>query len=475
MNKDNEFSLIQPFKNKFYLLLWLFILLLAIVLRFWHLNDIAGPVFDEIYFPKYGYDYLTNKQFFHVHPPLVNYILAASIWIYYHFPGISSVDFSQLQFEQISALSYRWINALMGIFLVMVCWATAYALSKKKWFAILVFFLIAIDGSLLVDSRFGLNNIYLILFGFAALFFAAKIQYNNTNKSICLALCGIFIGLTISVKWNGLGYLLMLSSFILLIKIVHIFDIFRPVRILSSSISSYQNWPKNIYYYEFIFYLIIIPIIIYCLLWIPDRFFNAEYSFVEIHQQILNYHQNAVTANEHPYCSKWYTWPFMIRPIGYSFSSESIINTLGQKIIYYKDVHLFPNPIISWLSALAILIMIFHWITLSYRWFTQGKYNQAFAICTILLLGYFANLLPWAFVSRCVFLYHYQSAATFGIFALGWYLHMGITAKNKLLKALIIILMLLIITAFIYWLPLQLGISIEAKSFYNRMWFSSWI
>jgi dolichyl-phosphate-mannose--protein O-mannosyl transferase len=458
-----------------YWLLFILILCLSATLRFWHLGSINIPVFDEVYFPLYGYDYLTGKQFFHVHPPLANYIFAAAIWLYYHLPWMNAADLNTLAYDQISVLSYRWINALMGTILCIVAWATTYAISKLKWFAIIVFFFLSIDGSLLVDSRFGTNNIYIVLLGLLAIYFVSSAQDSNTKTRLFLIIAGIFFGLTITVKWNGLGYLLAVLAFGLFFKFIEYSDHFRPAKLADHHHSNDLILNKNPPAWEYLIYLILIPIIVYCLIWITDRLFNTEYGFIEMHHQIFGYHEYSKVAKEHPYCSKWYSWPFLIRPIGYSFSTETITNASGLATTYYKDVHLLPNPILTWGSTIAIIFMSGHWLCLAWQWFSKGLINRKWVILTIILLGYFANLLPWAFVSRCLFLYHYQSAATFGMFAFAWYLYSGFKQKNKFILMASIITLLMITAAFIYWLPIQLGIPLEQSSFYNRMWLQSWI
>jgi dolichyl-phosphate-mannose--protein O-mannosyl transferase len=46
---------------------------------------------------------------------------------------------------------------------------------------------------------------------------------------------------------------------------------------------------------------------------------------------------------------------------------------------------------------------------------------------------------------------------------------------EKQYKTLYYLVLILIITAFIYWLPLQLGLDIDREAFYRRMWSKSWI
>ena len=182
-----------------------------------------------------------------------------------------------------------------------------------------------------------------------------------------------------------------------------------------------------------------------------------------------------VQENEHPYCSKWYSWPFMIRPIGYFFSNRDAIDTFGNKIMLFRDVHLFPNPFLYWFSAIAILTMLVQWLKLFWQWINQGIVSHKFYLFLFILLGYFANLLPWAFVSRCLFLYHYQPASVFAFLALAWYMTQLTRSESLNYKFLSWGILTIIVVSFLYWLPFQLGINLESDTFYRRMWFKSWI
>ena len=227
--------------------------------------------------------------------------------------------------------------------------------------------------------------------------------------------------------------------------------------------------------WEYLMYFLAVPLLVYVVIYIPDLQFNTEYGFLEKHQQQVGFHQIMVEENEHPYCSIWYSWPFMIRPIGYFFSSSDAIDAFGNKITLFKDVHLFPNPFLYWFSAIAILTMAMQWLKLFWQWVSQGVISHKFYLFMFLLLGYFANLLPWALVSRCVFLYQYQPASVFAFLALAWYLTQLLKSESLKYKMLSWGILTIIVISFLYWLPFQLGITLESDAFYARMWFQSWI
>ena len=324
----------------------LLILIGSFTLRFLHLGDIPGSTFDEVFYPRYGFNYLTGENFYYVHPPLANYLYAAGIWIYSQLPWIDLASIDSLTFEQLPPLSYRWLNALFGSLLCLLAYFFAYAIWKNKNFALIVCFFVAIDGSLLVDSRFALANVYIVFFGLSALLCAAKSQSSNGNARYWLLSSGIFLGLAASVKWNGLGYLLVILSFFVALYGIQKIDK-HELRFTQTQANRLRNQKtiNNIQQkinvinavpqWEYLMYFLAVPLLVYVVIYIPDLQFNTEYGFLEKHQQQVGFHQIMVEENEHPYCSKWYSWPFMIRPIGYFFSNRDLIDAIGNKIMLF--------------------------------------------------------------------------------------------------------------------------------------------
>ena len=451
------------------------ILVISFTARFLYLGEIPGPVFDEVFYPMYGYSYLTDQQFFYVHPPLGNYILAAAIWIYHQLPWVEVSSLSTVSFEALPVLSYRWLNALSGSLLCILSYILSQKLFKNKNFSLLVCFFVAIDGSLLVDSRVGLINIYLVFFGLCALICAANAKFFDLQSKHWLLLCGVFIGLAASIKWNGLGYLLTIltfMAFVISVRKINAFRLNQPIKEVEQLNILVGNNVR--FSWEHVLYFLIIPLIVYSLIWFPDLRFNTDYNFLEKHQQLLGYHQITVTEDEHPYCSKWYSWPFMIRPIGYYFYSYEIGN-LGNKTTMFQDIHLFPNPPLYWFSTIAIFLMSLEWLKLIWRWIREKTVSNKLFFSTFILCGYSANLLPWAWVSRCTFLYSYQPSSIFAFIALAWYLAHFMSAESIKYRILCWGIIIIIIAAFFYWLPIQTGIPLESDSFFQRIWFRSWI
>ena len=431
---------------------WLFfILLFSFGIRFIGLNQIDGPVFDEVFYPKYGLMYLKGEDFYYTHPPLANYLYAFSIWVYSLLPWAGIESLQNIELSSLQPISYRWINALLGSLLCLVIYGISFQLTKNKFYALIATSLVVLDGSLIVDSRIALANTFLVFFGFSGLYFFLRFYIQNGSVN-SLAFSGLLMGMAVSIKWSGLGFVLLALMIIILLK------------------NDLQTKINHINLKNAVLYTLII-MITYVAIFLPDIFLNSNYGFFEKHQQMLGFHQTMVTADEHPYCSKWYTWPFMIRPVGYFFESISI--NQGGIVNSFRDIHLLPNPFIYWFSTLSIILMIIQTVINLIKKNTEDYQKQLFK--GFISFGYLANFLPWAFVERCLFLYHYQAASIFSFLALAWYLSILLNSKKLHYQTIFLITALTIVISFLYWLPIQMGFEIPDTEFYRRMWFDNWI
>ena len=379
------------------------IFLVSLGLRFWNLGQFNTLVFDEVYYAKFANNYLTRTPVFNSHPPLTEYLIALGMWLYSSFQASPDIT-NDLTGSWGSTISYRWLNALTGSFFPLILGAIAYQLTHRRSQAIIITLLAAMEGLFLVESRYALNNIYLVTFGLLGhLFF---LLFVNQSKYIYLTLSGIFSGASATIKWNGLGFLL---GIYLLIFLVYISQHFRSLFELNN-LEIFAKI-KLVKPYLLLFNFLIVPIVTYAILWIPYLLLNTEYSLWVLHQKIWSFHQNIGSSFDvHPYCSKWYSWLVMGRPIAYFYETK---NTLSGTTIY--DVHAMGNPILWWLATGSIIILSFFLLIIIFK----KKYNYYFAFLLFILINYCSNLLPWILVSRCTFLYHYMSAYSFALLGIG--------------------------------------------------------
>jgi dolichyl-phosphate-mannose--protein O-mannosyl transferase len=210
-------------------------------------------------------------------------------------------------------------------------------------------------------------------------------------------------------------------------------------------------------------------------------------------REILFYHQRIGSgADVHPYCSRWYTWLLMLRPVAYFYKTVSSANEpvpvvgpplpeASAKVIY--DVHAMGNPILWWFSTAAILYAL--WVvarsvltsfSFANTWISRDRAVSGNVwIYLYFVLNWLANLLPWMRVSRCTFLYHYMGASVFAALALAWIIDRWLHSYRKNLRVLGVTAIFLILIAFVFWMPVYLGLPLSPESYRWRMWLPSWV
>ena len=476
------------------------VFLISVCLRFWGLSRFNTLVFDEVYYAKFANNYLTHTPFFDGHPPLSKYIIAIGMWIGSYLPfGQDSLN--SLSGSLRSTWSYRWLNALTGSFIPLVVAGIAYQLNHRRSYAFIAALFAAADSMFLVDSRYALNNVYLIIFGLLGQWFLLLgLERHGRRRRLWLALAGVGFGASASVKWNGLwfllgAYLVWLAAWVI-----------RWVQSLQATDSSDNRDTSEIQtplayltqlnVLHILFYLAIIPALIYRLEWIPHLQLNPEFGFWEVQRRILEFHERVGDGPKvHPYCSRWYTWLWMIRPVAYFYETAQNLTepipVMGPrlpagagKVIY--DVHAIGNPALWWLSTIAILLLVWMLALQLWVWATSSQrlnvstlgnsYQTAHNwIALYLVINWAANLLPWARVTRCTFLYHYMSASVFAGLAIAWLVDQWLHSYRRELRALGVTIIFVILLAFVFWMPIYLGLPLSPEGFKSRMWFRSWI
>ncbi|MEG5059727.1 phospholipid carrier-dependent glycosyltransferase [Microcoleus sp. A2-C5] len=483
------------------------IFLVSLTLRFWELERFNTFVFDEVYYAKFANDYLTRTPFFNAHPPLSQYIIAIGIAIGTHLPfGKTAVN--SLAGSILSPWDYRWINALTGSFIPLVVGAFAYQLLRRRTFAFLAALFIACDGLFLVESRYALNNIYLVLFGILGQLFILKtVEAEGKKRLLWLVLAGIGFGASAAIKWNGLWFLLGAYLILICAWAVRLIQAKRgneePIREVNSALLPPESPVQKLTELTFVevcWSLAVIPLLVYSICWIPHLHLNPTPNFWQMQTEILTYHERIKSGpSVHPYCSTWYSWPLMLRPIVYFYKTASnnaqpdpVLPPLpsgATETIF--DVHAMGNPFLWWFSTLALILVAGVLIHRIVVWFQTRQVASVESIeqqqpilfpptaqmwmVLYLIVNWAANLLPWMKVTRCVFLYHYMGCSVFGALALAWWVDRWLHSPQTRLRGMGVTISFLIVGAFIFWMPIYLGLPLSQMEWKIRMWLPSWV
>ena len=460
----------------------------SVALRFWGLSRFNALVFDEVYYAKFSNNYLTGTKFFNAHPPLSQYFIAIGIWIGSHLP-IGQDTVNGLTGSIRSTWSYRWFNALTGSFIPLVVAAIAYQLNHRRSYAFIAALFAAADGLFLVESRYALNNVYLVILGLLGqLYFLIALNQPKQKRWKTLALSGIFFGASACIKWNGLWfllgvYLVWIAAW-LMRRLRSLFGTKDSDIRTTKSQTPLQNLTQlNVVHIAWNF--AIIPVLTYSLLWIPHLQMNPTPGFWQAQYDILTFHEKIGSGPEvHPYCSKWYSWLLMWRPVAYFYQTARstaeqvpayppLPKGAGQ-VIY--DVHAMGNPFLWWLSTAAIFLLL---LMLALRFLEGVGWKSSPTPYTwmalYLVLTWLANLLPWVRVTRCTFLYHYMGASVFSGLALAWLVDLWLHSDKTDYKSAGATVIFLVLLAFMFWLPIYLGLPLSVQDYQFRMWFRSWI
>ena len=473
------------------------IFLVSLSLRFWGLGRFNTLVFDEVYYAKFANNYLTGTPFFDGHPPLSKYLIAIGIWIGNRLP-IGQDTVNSLTGSTLTTWSYRWLNALTGSLIPLVIAAIAFQLSRRRSYALIAATLAAMDGLFLVESRYALNNVYLVIFGLIGQWCLLLSLRSSKRLNFFLITSGVFFAASASIKWNGLWFLM--SAYFLW----GIGWMFRGLNWLGRKSKQTREIPSNslptsplyrltqINLFSFLLCFAIVPFVFYWLVWLPHLRLNPEFDFLEVQRQILSYHQRIGSGMDiHPYCSTWYSWILMLRPVAYYYQVvDSIADPLptGKSTLaletgrFVYDVHAIGNPALWWFSTVAIIFLIWilleHWKVLPSLASIHAPQlsfllPQELWVALFLFVSYIANLLPWMPVSRCVFLYHYMGSSVYATMGLAWFIDRWFRTRE--FRAIGIGVIVICAIGFVFWMPIYLGLPLTKLEYQWRMWLSSWV
>jgi dolichyl-phosphate-mannose-protein mannosyltransferase len=459
------------YKEKY---LILFVLFLAVITRLIFFGLPNEIVFDEVYFPKFASQYFEGEYYFDIHPPLAKLILAGSTKIFGYSPP-SDFDFSKIgnQYPQTNYFKFlRFVIYFFGILLPLSIYFLTKQLFNNKWVAFFSGILAVFSNSLLVQSRFILTDIPLLVFGILGIAFflkSEKKKYFSFEYFFWIILSSIFLSACFSVKWTGLVFVGIVGIFLIrnIFKRKFFERTFIPLTILS-----------------FVFLLFYSSVFFIHFQLLPksgtgDKYMSSKFqssligenydkeNASNIFEKIIELNAVMFSASynlkeNHPYGSKWYTWSILKRPIYYWYKQ-------GEN--YSNRIYFQANPLIWWFSSLSMLYW-FIWLLgeIKRKIFNKEKLNQYFFSIFILISGYLGNLLPYILINRVSFLYHYLPSLIFSIIGLSFLIYWYI----KKYPQLIFLIFTIIFISFLFFSPLSYGLPLSNESYNMRIWFESW-
>ena len=438
--------------TKFLKMRWPLILLivLAVSTRFWYLSSPPEVVFDEVHFGKFVSGYFNGEYFFDIHPPAGKLLIAgfSKLVGFKPQPGFHRIG---EPYDARDLLILRFLPALFGVFLILMAYLVIIEFGFSEKAALFGASLMTLDNAFLVQSKFILMDSTLLFFGVLALYFSLRA---GTKSFFLYGLSGVFAGLAAGVKFTGLSFtaVIFLGMLVELVKT-------RRLKKFLFGFAIFTAAAAIVYIGLFYLHFALLPHS-----GPGDAFMsrdfqrglvgNAAYLSTESRMKFVDkffelnkemYRASSGLTATHPDGSIWSEWPRGRKPIFYWTKK------VGEK---NASIYLMGNPVIWWLALTAVaatLLLIF------------SKKARAYMHGAIFLLpfGYFINLLPFMFIKRVAFLYHYMPSMVFGILilaAVADFFFFAARGKQTLLKNMIPASMLaLSIIAFIFLMPISYG------------------
>ncbi len=463
------------------LLLALLMAALAVAVRLPRLGFPPEEIFDEVYHAKTALQYLNGQPPTEwVHPPTAKLLIAVGVWMF----GYTS-------------WAWRLAPALAGIALAPVFFLLARRVLTTERAAVLATLLLLCDGVYLVQSRVAMTNIFAVLFQVASALFVVRAGRREGVPVWDMLAAGVCLGLALSTRWTSLWATAFLGLTFLAM---------RGKRLL--------RW-QEMALLPVMFALL--PAAIYTLSYVPWMTQNPSNTLRHmVSMQGSIYHYHATLNATHPYFSKWYTWPWLVRPTWYYFTTVD-----G----FVRGIVAIGNPALWWASVPVSLWALFSSVrahrpalglagvacaALGGAAFLGGGAGEALGVLlllasvtfvvsarlwardTVLLFtgaGFFALYLPWGLSPRTLNYSHYLfEAIPYACLTLGILLdrlwQRGDQAAPRAIagELTVVAYISLVVSLFLLFFPFLTAIAVPADWFHRGFgglrpwtWFSSWI
>ncbi len=405
---------------------------------------LTSSYFDEIYHARTAYEGLEGEPIYETtHPPLGKVIISIGISLF-----------------GLNPFGWRFSGTLFGVLMLPILYVFLKNLFGKTPIAFCGTAIFAFDFMHFVQTRIATIDTYGVFFTIAAYFFLYRFFTAEDGKwKLPLFLSGLSFGLGAASKWTVIYAGAGLALLWLLYWIFRGLELKRQDRFAEFKDELLPNigWC--------LLFFVVVPCLVYYLSYFPygkaagmgwpEMYFSKDYAKLVLDNQsyMFNYHSDIVA--EHPYASRWYQWLFNIRPILYYLEYF----TGGTKSAFGA----FLNPVVCWTGLIAILLCIP--LTVMNR---SGR-------ALFILVGYLAQLVPWMFVDRLTFAYHYFPCLIFLVLAIAMVLDAVWDSGRKAAKPIVYSFTGICIGLFAAFYPVLTGV--RASQWYTDtflQWFESW-
>lgn len=463
------------------------VLIIAVSTYAFNYYNPPAVFWDENYHIASAQKYIAGVMYMEPHPPLGKLFIALGEWILHPNTGIDTAYFTATDYikkfpEGYSFAGVRLMPTLFGMFSSVLFFLILYRISRRMQLSFLFtgFYLFA--NAFILQSRSAMLESTQMFFIFLAILYFL-ILFDHKEKSYREYLyLGLFIGLAVAVKANGL-------IIILLYPFLYFYGFDKSLGIL-------------LHVKRFILYgLSVVAGIV--IVWVSVFYIHfalgshmgvKNYKASTEYQKILTEHSQANPLNfavmmrdnfiymanyakgvpRYNPCKKGEngslaaTWPFGNKSINYRWGKKD-----GKVSYLYLQI----NPII-WFSVVFALILATSLLLGRAVFGLHVKDKRLFYLIAVFSGMYFSYMLTMFNISRVMYLYHYFIALFFGVFVLfllyNYIFKEELEQNNKTLEIATYLLIGLVIYTYYHFAPFTYYKPLSTMEFMDRVWFDFW-
>ena len=403
-----------------------------------------GMYFDEVYHARSAYELLHGLYCYeNTHPPLGKLLIGLGILMF-----------------GMNPFGWRIVGALFGIAMCPMMYVFCKRMTRSTPLSALGCWLLAFDFMHFSQTRIATIDVYITFFVIAMYLFLYEYLFLTAHDGVLrqtarpLFWCGLSMGLGIACKWTGFYAGAGLA-------VLFFAGLLNQRRHWASAAAFRRRAWRTIGLCALFF--VVIPAVIYTLSYLPFEDGSSRGTLAKMldnQWNMLAYH--VAERSNHTFASRWYDWPIMRRPIWYF--ADIITGSQGSGGLR-ENINAFGNPAVWWLGIPAAAYMV-------YRSLIRRDSTAAF-----LLVGYCAQYLPWALVSRTTFIYHYFPSVPFVVLML---VHSLSCWKEKLSGRRLIVVCAgygaVVFGLFLLFYPVLAGQRVQASFITKYLrWLGSWV
>lgn len=404
----------------------------------------GASYFDEIYHVRTAYEHLRGLYPYEItHPPLGKLMISVGLFLF-----------------GLNPFGWRFMGTLFGVLMLPLLYVLIKNLFGKTQIALLGTALFAFNFMHLTQTRIATLDTFVVFFILAAYFFFYRYLTAGRFRDgiVSLFLSGLSFGIGTAIKWP----MLYAGAGLAVLWLLHLIVRGR----------QWESGPDKPRFSLFvvktvlcsIVFFLVIPGGIYLASYLPNVLARGRVTFAGLwnavaENQTFMFTFHSGELGTHPYQSSWYQWIVDARPILYFRDDGVALREAGVGRLFSA----FDNPVLSWGGLLCVVITAIQGV----------RFRSEKAL--FIVIGYLAQLLPWCFITRPTFAYHYFPATLFLALAMCYVLNDLIERRPDGWRIPVYGLPALSACVYVMFYPVLIGL--DTPVWYNihiLQWLPSW-